>query len=42
MMAEARAQLAAAVAAERATLQQQTTLLAREIAEKALGRRLAS
>jgi F0F1-type ATP synthase membrane subunit b/b' len=42
MMTEARAQLDATVAAEKATLQQQTALLAREIAEKALGRGLAS
>ena len=42
LMTEARAQLDATVAAEKATLQQQTALLAREIAEKALGRGLAS
>jgi F-type H+-transporting ATPase subunit b len=42
MMAEARTKLDETVATERATLEQQTALLAREIAEKALGRRLAS
>jgi F-type H+-transporting ATPase subunit b len=42
LMAEARAKLDATVASERATLQEQTSLLAREIAEKALGRGLAS
>jgi F-type H+-transporting ATPase subunit b len=41
MMTEARAQLDATVAAEKATLQLQTALLAREIAEKALGRGLS-
>ena len=42
LLAEARAKLDATVATERAVLQQQTAGLAREIAEKALGRRLAS
>lgn len=42
MMAEARAKLDQALAAERDSLQKQTSLLAGEIAEKALGRRLAS
>jgi F-type H+-transporting ATPase subunit b len=42
MMAEARAKLDAAIATEKANLQKQTNLLAREIAEKTLGRRLAS
>lgn len=42
MMAEARAKLDAMVVAEKASLQQHTTALAAEIAEKALGRRLAS
>jgi len=42
IMAEARAKLDAAVAAEKARLQDQTGGLARAIAEKALGRELAS
>jgi len=42
MLVEARAKLDAAVAAERVNLQTQTNLLARQIAEKALGRRLSS
>jgi F-type H+-transporting ATPase subunit b len=42
MLAEARAKLAETVATEKATLEQQTASLAQEIAEKALGRRLAS
>jgi F-type H+-transporting ATPase subunit b len=42
LMAEARAKLDATVAAEKTSLQKQTAILAREIAEKALGRRLAS
>jgi F-type H+-transporting ATPase subunit b len=42
MMAEARAKLETTVAAERAALEAQTASLAREIAEKALGRSLAS
>ncbi|MBN2574851.1 MAG: hypothetical protein JXP73_09830 [Deltaproteobacteria bacterium] len=41
-MAEARTKLEATVAAEKAGLQRQTAALANEIAEKALGRRLAS
>ena len=41
-MVEARAKLDATIATEKATLQEQTVILAREIAEKALGRRLAS
>jgi F-type H+-transporting ATPase subunit b len=42
MMLEARAKLDAALAAEKANLQMHTNLLGRQIAEKALGRRLAS
>jgi F-type H+-transporting ATPase subunit b len=42
MLAEARAKLDATVAAEKASLQEETSVLARQIAEKALGRRLAS
>lgn len=42
MLAEARAKLDATVATEKANLQAETGLLARQIAEKALGRRLAS
>jgi F0F1-type ATP synthase membrane subunit b/b' len=42
LMTDARVRLDATVAAEKASLQQQTTLLAREIAEKTLGRRLFS
>lgn len=42
MMTEARAKLDASVAQEKANLQTETGLLARQIAEKALGRRLAS
>jgi F-type H+-transporting ATPase subunit b len=42
LLTQARAKLDATVAAEKATLQQQTASLALEIAEKALGRRLAS
>jgi F-type H+-transporting ATPase subunit b len=42
MMLEARAKLDAALTAEKANLQQQTNLLGRQIAEKALGRRMAS
>jgi F-type H+-transporting ATPase subunit b len=42
MMAEARAKLDASVAAEKANLKTETDLLGRQIAEKALGRRLAS
>jgi F-type H+-transporting ATPase subunit b len=42
MMAEAKSKLDATVATEKAALQQQQAALAREIAEKALGRRLAS
>jgi F-type H+-transporting ATPase subunit b len=42
MLAESRAKLEATVAAERANLKAHTTSLAREIAEKTLGRRLAS
>jgi len=42
LLAEARATLDATVATEKATLQEQTESLALEIAEKALGRRLAS
>jgi len=42
MMAEARSKLDASVATEKANLQTETGLLARQIAEKALGRRLAS
>ncbi len=42
MLAEARAKLDASVATEKAALQNETSALARQIAEKALGRRLAS
>jgi F-type H+-transporting ATPase subunit b len=42
MMTEARSKLDASVATEKANLQMETGLLARQIAEKALGRRLAS
>jgi len=42
MMIEARAKLDASVATEKANLQTETGVLARQIAEKALGRRLAS
>ena len=42
MLAEARSKLDASVATEKANLQMETGRLAREIAEKALGRRLAS
>lgn len=42
MMTEAKTKLDAALATEKANLQAQTTLLAGEIAAKALGRRLAS
>jgi F-type H+-transporting ATPase subunit b len=42
MLGDARAQLDTALAAEKANLQQHTNLLGRQIAEKALGRRLAS
>ena len=42
MMAEAKAKLEATVANEKAMLEQQTAHLARDIAEKALGRSLAS
>ena len=42
MMLEARAKLNAALLAEKANLQTHTNLLARQIAEKALGRSLAS
>ncbi len=42
LLVEARAKLDQALAAEKANLQAQTSLLAGEIAEKALGRRLAS
>ena len=42
LMTDARVRLDATVAAEKASLQQQTTLLAHEIAEKTLGRRLFS
>jgi F-type H+-transporting ATPase subunit b len=42
MLAEARAKLDASVATEKANLQAETGVLARQIAEKALGRRLAS
>jgi F-type H+-transporting ATPase subunit b len=42
MLVEARTKLDAAVAAERVNLQTQTNLLARQIAEKTLGRRLLS
>jgi len=42
MMLEARAKLDAALVAEKANLQKHTNLLGRQIAEKALGRRLAS
>lgn len=42
MLTEARAKLAETVATEKANLEQQTTSLAQKIAEKALGRSLAS
>jgi F-type H+-transporting ATPase subunit b len=42
MLAEARSKLDASLAAERTRLQASATTLGREIAEKALGRRLAS
>ena len=42
MLIEARAKLEAALATEKANLQNHTNLLGRQIAEKALGRRLAS
>ena len=42
MMVEARAKLDAALATEKANLQKHTDPLGRQIAEKALGRRLAS
>ncbi|MGA7744615.1 MAG: ATP synthase F0 subunit B [Polyangia bacterium] len=42
MLAEARTKLEATLAAERARLKDSTATLGREIAEKALGRRLAS
>jgi len=42
MMLEARAKLDAALVAEKANLQKHTDLLGRQIAERALGRRLAS
>lgn len=42
MLVEARAKLDASVATEKANLQTETGLIARQIAEKALGRRLAS
>ena len=42
MMLEARAKLDAALLAEKANLQKHTNLLGRQIAEKALGRSLAS
>jgi F-type H+-transporting ATPase subunit b len=42
MLTEARSQLDASLATERARLQASATTLGREIAEKALGRRLAS
>jgi F0F1-type ATP synthase membrane subunit b/b' len=42
MLLEARGKLDASVATEKANLQMETGLLARQIAEKALGRRLAS
>lgn len=42
MLTEARAQLDASVATEKANLQTETSVLARQIAEKVLGRRLAS
>jgi len=42
LLVEARAKLAQTVATEKAGLEQQTTSLAQEIAEKALGRSLAS
>jgi F-type H+-transporting ATPase subunit b len=42
MLVDARAQLDAALATEKANLQKHTSLLGRQIAEKALGRRLAS
>jgi F-type H+-transporting ATPase subunit b len=42
MLAEARAKIETTLVAEKANLQTQTNLLAHEIAEKTLGRRLAS
>jgi F-type H+-transporting ATPase subunit b len=42
MLAQARAQIEATLVTEKANLQRHTDLLARQIAEKALGRRLAS
>jgi len=42
MMVEARAELETALATEKANLQKHTDLLGRQIAEKTLGRRLAS
>ncbi len=42
MLAEARAKLDASLATEKSNLQAETGLIARQIAEKALGRRLAS
>jgi len=42
MLAEARAKLDAALTAERARLEASAATLGREIAEKTLGRRLAS
>jgi F-type H+-transporting ATPase subunit b len=42
MLADARVKLDESLAKEKATLQAQTGLLAREMAEKAIGRRLAS
>jgi F-type H+-transporting ATPase subunit b len=42
MMVQARAEIDAALATEKANLQRHTDLLGRQIAEKALGRRLAS
>lgn len=42
MLVEARAKLDATVATEKANLQTETGVLARQIAEKAIGRRLAS
>jgi F-type H+-transporting ATPase subunit b len=42
MLAEARTKLDASVATEKAALQNEASVLARQIAEKALGRRLAS
>jgi hypothetical protein len=42
MLVEARAKLDVAVANEKANLREQTALIGRQIAEKALGRSLAS